>query len=139
MLDENEMPPLPDFLNRSLWSPKDWAKQAAADKKFQQALVRKAQNDKRRREQALTEQKVKNQERQARKDERKALKEARRARKALRQRYRDTVIRMLDQGHDTIGQMAKASGEKSSDLKRAIHWLLKHERIKKISARRYGR
>ena len=139
MLIENEMPPLPDFLNRSVWSTEQWEAHAEADKRFQKALTRKAHNDRRKLAQVITAHKVERLERQARKDERKALREARRARRALRQRSRDTVLRMLDQGHDTIGQMSKVSGEKSSALKRALHWLLKNERIKKITPRRYGR
>ena len=135
----NQPPELPAFLNRALWTEADWRRHTEAGRKYDLERQRKADGERRKLQIALTEQKRKKLERIATKEARKMLKQDRRDRKAQRQRNRDTVIRMIDLGHDTIGQMSKKSGIESSELKLAIRWLIKNERITKVTPRRYGK
>lgn len=130
-------PPIPDFLDRSKWSPERWERdrrawdqQRAADRR-REHFARKAAERKAKAMRLEAEQRAK------RKAERKQLKAERRKRKEQRAADRQLVINLIRSHKLTIGQMSKASGVDQKRLKSAIRWLLANSRIAKASPRTY--
>tara|TARA_R100001594_G_scaffold38894_1_gene70372 strand:+ start:19113 stop:19553 length:441 start_codon:yes stop_codon:yes gene_type:complete len=128
---------IPEFMDRRRWTPEQWANSERA----WQAVTQKAANDavyqRKRKERALIAAKAEKQAKETAKAERRAAKQSRKARNVQRKQDRNRVVELIDAGHVTIGQMAKASGIPAERLKPAIRWLLRHERISKATPRTY--
>ena len=118
-------PPLPDFLNRALWSPEQWKQWEDSRRAYDIATKRAANIEKKRAERRAAALRAAKAEREARRDANRQLKIERKQRKAERQADRDAVINSIRLGHVTVGQMAKATQRPPERLTRAIRWLLK--------------
>jgi len=128
---------IPAFLDRRKWTDEQkaaneraWQKvlrlqsdEAAAKRKVRDRAIRAAQLEREAKAQA--------------KADRRQDRENRKARNVQRRQDRNRVVELIDAGHVTIGQMAKASGIPTERLKPAIRWLLRKEKISKATPRTY--
>ena len=130
-------PPLPDFLNRSLWSPERWARHNLRNKEAHERSRREVNLVKRRAEKQREALRIAKSEREQRRAANRQLKLDRKQRKVEKQADRDAVVRSIKLGHITLGQIAKATQRPPESLTRAIRWLLKNQRIFKASKRTY--
>lgn len=133
----HQPPPIPDFLNRALWSPERWKQWEDSRHAYDIATKRAANIEKKRAERQAAALRAAKAEREARRDANRQLKIERKQRKAERQADRDAVINSIRLGHVTVGQMSKATQRPPERLTRAIRWLLKNDRIYKASKRTY--
>lgn len=130
-------PPLPDFLNRSLWSPERWERHNLRNKQAFERSRREINLVKRKAARELETLRIAKAEREQRRAANRQLKLDRKQRKAEKQADRDAVVSSIRLGHITLGQIAKATQRPPESLTRAIRWLLKNQRIFKASKRTY--
>ena len=130
-------PPLPEFLDRSKWSPERWERFEAANRALNTSIKKAEYHARKTADRKVKALRIEADARTARKDERKQLKADRRNRKEQRQADRQLVVDMIRSGRVTIGQMSKASGVEQPRLKSAIRWLTAQGRIAKASPRQY--
>ena len=88
----HQPPPIPDFLNRALWSPERWKQEEASRRAVDIATKRAANIEKKRAERQAAALRAAKAEREARRDANRQLKIERKQRKAERQADRDAVI-----------------------------------------------
>ena len=129
-------PPIPDFLDRSKWSPSAGSVIVGHGINSGQLTAAGTLRSQSRRAQAKA-MRLEAEQRAKRKAERKQLKAERRKRKEQRAADRQPVINLIRSNKLTIGQMSKASGVDHKRLKSAIRWLLANGRIAKASPRTY--
>ena len=132
------MPPLPRFLDRSRWTQEEREARNKSWEVIARRRAAKAHALRDKAERVRRAEQLEKQERDARKAKRKLDRENRKARKREKQADREKVVRLIDQGQITIGQMRKASSMPTPRLKRAIRWLLTNGHIRKASARTYA-
>lgn len=137
MVYVDELPPIPDFLDRSKWTQDQWDKWKKSRKAIEDRSKRAAQYERQQAERRIEALKREKQEREDRKAAARQLKLDRKHRRQQQQADRAVVINCIERGHVTLGQMVKASQLSSKRLTRAIRWLLKHNRISKASKRTY--
>tara|TARA_S200000501_G_scaffold340303_1_gene348757 strand:+ start:157 stop:645 length:489 start_codon:yes stop_codon:yes gene_type:complete len=130
-------PPIPDFLNRSLWSPERWERHELRNKQAFERSRREINLVKRKAARELETLRIAKAEREQRRAANRQLKLDRKQRKAEKQADRDAVVSSIRLGHITLGQIAKATQRPPESLTRAIRWLLKNQRIFKASKRTY--
>ena len=130
-------PPLPDFLNRSTWSPERWERHERRNKEAFERSRREVNLVKRKAAKELEALRIAKAEREKRQTANRQLKLDRKQRKVEKQADRDAVVRSIKLGHITLGQIAKATHRPPESLTRAIRWLLKNQRIFKASKRTY--
>ena len=129
---------IPEFLDRSKWTPEQYAECKAAWDKVQKAQRDELIRERRRRDRAASRLKAKREAEAAAAEERRQHRAFLKAQKIEKQKDREQVVKLIASKHITIGQMEKASGLPQKRLKSAIRWLLKNNQIRKASARTYA-
>lgn len=133
----HQPPPIPDFLNRSTWSPERWERHNLRNKQAYERSRREVNLVKRKAAKELEALRIAKAEREKRRTANRQLKIDRKQRKVEKQADRDAVVSSIKLGHITLGQITKATQRPPESLTRAIRWLLKNQRIFKASKRTY--
>jgi hypothetical protein len=140
--NEEEILEIPYFLRSAIWPQKDQEAVRAyitAHRKIEEKERAKEQKHQHRIKQNAA---IKAEsERQAKLERRKLRKQQiadRLQRKSDQRRNQDLVYNAIISGHETYGQLIKKLEMDPNALKLAIRWLMKKNRIGKVSPRRYG-
>jgi len=125
---------IPDFLNRKLWTPEDWARHEESWRALDRERQRERDRVAAKRRRMLEKQKAE----AAALDERRAAREARKARSAAKNEAVAQVRGAIYDGHVTFGQLRKALGIEDKLIKIALRRLMKSGEIHKASPRQYA-
>lgn len=138
--EENELPPLPAFLDRKRWTAEQWSKSEHRQQEVRAQIEQELNAIACRAQQAKEAKKVKEAEDAQKTQERQAQAAEREARRVMRSATLAYVRRALDAGPQTAnGLRQNASEHQKSLVPWALRTMLKKGEVKKASRQTYER